>query len=47
MSNTKGTEKAAPNNFIRNIITNDLENGLHQSTYTRFPPEPNGYLMAR
>jgi len=44
MSNTKGSEKAVPNNFIRNIITNDLKNGLHQSTYTRFPPEPNGYL---
>ncbi len=35
---------AAPNNFIRNIITDDLDSGKHQSTYTRFPPEPNGYL---
>ena len=31
-------------NFIRNIITNDLDSGKHQSTYTRFPPEPNGFL---
>ena len=38
------TIPAAPANFIRNIITTDINNGKHQSTYTRFPPEPNGYL---
>lgn len=36
--------KPAPNHFIRNIITDDLANKKHQSIYTRFPPEPNGYL---
>jgi len=38
------TSPAAPANFIRNIITDDINSGKHQSTYTRFPPEPNGYL---
>ncbi|MBW5290659.1 MAG: Glutaminyl-tRNA synthetase [Candidatus Ruthia sp. Asou_11_S2] len=31
-------------NFIRNQIDNDLEQKLHISIQTRFPPEPNGYL---
>ncbi len=30
--------------FIREIIRNDLANGDHQKIVTRFPPEPNGYL---
>jgi len=33
-----------PNHFIRAISSNDLKNGKHNYIYTRFPPEPNGYL---
>ena len=39
-----GFSIAKPANFIRNIINNDLDFGLHKSVQTRFPPEPNGYL---
>lgn len=44
MSKDTSTTPTAPANFIRNIITDDLNSGKHESTYTRFPPEPNGYL---
>ncbi len=37
-------EVTTPTNFIRNIIQSDLDSGKHKSIYTRFPPEPNGYL---
>jgi glutaminyl-tRNA synthetase len=35
---------AERNDFIRDIIDDDLRSGRHQRVATRFPPEPNGYL---
>ncbi len=32
------------NNFIRQIVIDDLASGRHARIRTRFPPEPNGYL---
>lgn len=31
-------------NFIEQIVENDIESGKHSKIITRFPPEPNGYL---
>ena len=33
-----------PNDFIRQIVREDLAAGRHGSIKTRFPPEPNGFL---
>ena len=32
------------NNFITNIIDQDIKMGKYSNIITRFPPEPNGYL---
>jgi glutaminyl-tRNA synthetase len=35
---------AERNDFLRDIIDDDLRAGRHSRVATRFPPEPNGYL---
>ena len=34
----------AHTDFIREIVTQDIQSGKHAGIHTRFPPEPNGYL---
>jgi len=36
--------KKSPNHFLKAISSNDIANGQYDGIYTRFPPEPNGYL---
>ena len=38
------SEKNESKNFIEEIIESDLASGKVKQIYTRFPPEPNGYL---
>ncbi len=38
------SETAPPDNFIRQIVEEDVQTGKHKTIVTRFPPEPNGYL---
>ena len=42
---SKNAQKDEPkNDFIRNIIRDDIKAEKYQQIVTRFPPEPNGYL---
>jgi glutaminyl-tRNA synthetase len=38
------TADSTGNDFIRQIIADDLASGKHSGITSRFPPEPNGYL---
>jgi glutaminyl-tRNA synthetase len=38
------TAAVAGQDFIRQIVRDDLAAGKHHAVHTRFPPEPNGYL---
>ncbi|MEY2561078.1 MAG: glutaminyl-tRNA synthetase, partial [Verrucomicrobiota bacterium] len=44
MTTPNENEPAAPSDFIRDVVADDLRSGKHTSICTRFPPEPNGYL---
>src|SRR4029077_18108508 len=41
---TPSATQIAPSDFIRDIVAADLRTKDFPQIYTRFPPEPNGYL---
>ena len=41
---TPAMQAAVKQDFIRQIVRDDLASGKHHAIRTRFPPEPNGYL---
>src|SRR5258708_28387764 len=47
MSVAEKIETEAGRDFIRDIVSDDLAAGRHNSVFTRFPPHPNRYLHIR
>src|SRR5579862_4223259 len=43
-NNLAETKSEVPNDFIREAIRQDLQEGRFKQVHTRFPPEPNAYL---
>ena len=43
-SSPAAAEAPLKQDFVRQIVRDDLASGKHDSIRTRFPPEPNGYL---
>jgi glutaminyl-tRNA synthetase len=41
---TAPADNPIPSDFIRDVVADDLRTGKYKKIYTRFPPEPNGYL---
>jgi len=44
MNDTSAPAATEKQDFIRQIVRDDLASGKHAGIRTRFPPEPNGYL---
>src|SRR5690606_20096319 len=44
MTGTEAAVAGGSQDFIRDIVREDLRTGRHATVITRFPPEPNGYL---
>src|SRR3984957_2314129 len=44
MSVAEPVTREADQDFIRDIVSADLQSGRRTAIVTRFPPEPNGYL---